>query len=210
MVGAEACGRVGDVWRARVGAARGRVDWVGSIAAARGRPRRDGLKHRAVAQEALVVAVDASTSMLRGGGMARAKGIALALERAARASGAEVGLVWARGGEAAVSVGGVARATRAATAGGGTSLRVALMRARELVLRGEARRRSVVLLTDGRSRESLADVGRAFVRGGVEVTIVDCERRAVRLGRCRDVARALGARVASVGDLGLKHQRRSS
>ncbi len=81
--------------------------------------------------------------------------------------------------------------------GGGTPLRLSLERALS-VLRQERRRhpqqaQTLVLLTDGRSRDSVH---------GLEVPrqtfVVDTESGPVRLGRCRDLAAALGAEYVAL------------
>jgi Mg-chelatase subunit ChlD len=54
----------------------------------------------------------------------------------------------------------------------------------------------LLLFTDGRTRESVEDL--AANHPDVEVTVIDCERGALRLGHARRIARALQARYVHV------------
>ena len=57
----------------------------------------------------------------------------------------------------------------------------------------------LLLLTDGRSPESVSDL-RAACRV-LEPSLIDCERGAVRLGRARGLAEQLGAEHLNVDEI---------
>jgi magnesium chelatase subunit D len=197
--------------RARDRAARGAIDWFGSLLA--GRPlTREKLRYRArrrPAHELMIIAVDCSSSMLHHGGLSLAKSVAQALELIARKSGAQLALVSFRGRDArreASSVAGrafVARTIESLGGGGGTPLRRALHEARALArgarFSGPGVRKRLVLLTDGRTTEPLADL--VSLGREVEATLIDCERGRLRLGLARGMARALGAAYLHVDAL---------
>ena len=194
---------------ARARASRGVIDWFGTLVRTR-RPTRHDLRYRArrAAPEQLwILALDGSSSMLRGGALALAKGLAQALEQRAAAAGAHVALISFRGPEARTEAspsagrGAFSRAISLLGGGGGTPMRAALAEAARLCERPTFRARSIpkrlFLLTDGRSRERLDDL----TLGKLEVCVVDCERAAVRLGRALPLARALSARYVHADDL---------
>jgi magnesium chelatase subunit ChlD-like protein len=206
--------------RARDRAQRGALDWFGTLARTR-RPTQQDLRYRAQrapADQLWILAIDCSASMLRGGALAAAKGVAHALEAAAVRSGAHVALISFRGPSARLEVTSsagrfaLARAISELAAGGGTPLRTALHEARELCqqrrFRSAAVAKTLVLLTDGRTRERLDDWGmpgtslsRRMARAKPELLIVDCERSKLRLGRCALLAAALGGRCVHVNSL---------
>ena len=188
-------------------AARGSVDWFATLARGQ-RPRhRADLEWRARAsprRELWVLAVDCSGSMLRGGALSRAKGLARALELEARRRGARTALIAFRDRSARLEVepegapGRVLRSLDGMGGGGGTPLRRALLEvtrlSREARWQAPDVSKRLVLLTDGRSREALHDLRVELDRLGVDRTVIDCERRFVRLGRSGELARRLGAR----------------
>lgn len=161
-----------------------------------------------------LVVLDASGSMAAGAVMARAKGAVLDLLGAAYRQRGRVGLVAFRGGHAVEAVAPraraeqVARAVEALPSGGATPLADAL-RLTARVLERERRlgewhaRGAVWLITDGRANVA----GQAPAAAGADAlaaaerlraladltTVVDVEAGTVRLGRARDLARALGA-----------------
>jgi magnesium chelatase subunit ChlD-like protein len=90
---------------------------------------------------------------------------------------------------------GLERALAQLGAGGGTPLRRALLESLALCRQprycGNGVEKRLLLLTDGRTREAVGDL-RARCRS-LEPCVVDCERAALRLGRARGLAAALGA-----------------
>jgi magnesium chelatase subunit ChlD-like protein len=202
--------------RARDRAQRGALDWFGTLARTR-QPTQHDLRYRArraPADQLWILAIDCSASMLRAGALAAAKGVAQALEAAAVRRGAHVALISFRGPSARLEVTSsagrfaLARAISELAAGGGTPLRTALYEARELCrqqrFRSDAVAKTLVLLTDGRTRERLDDLVMASARttrAKPELLIVDCERGKLRLGRCALLAAALGGRCVHVNSL---------
>jgi magnesium chelatase subunit D len=191
--------------------ARGSIDWFGTLARAP-RPRVDDLRYRArrTAPEQLwVVALDCSSSMLRGGALSVAKGVAQAIAQAAVHAGAHVALISFRGPSArteATSSAGRAAFGQAITllgGGGGTPLCEALREVELLCGRPTYRSRAIpkrlYLLTDGRTREPASDLLHA--RHGIASAVIDCERGHVRLGRARPLAQALRASYVHVDAL---------
>jgi magnesium chelatase subunit ChlD-like protein len=61
--------------------------------------------------------------------------------------------------------------------------------------------KSVLLLTDGRTRETVADLRGSY--RALQLRVVDCERGPVRLGRAQQLAAALGAECSHIDALGL-------
>ncbi|MET0390413.1 MAG: VWA domain-containing protein [Polyangiales bacterium] len=195
------------------GAARdGVIDWFASLIHER-RPRRSQLRYRtrrAPAQQLWILVVDCSTSMLRSGALAAAKGVALACEASAARAGARVALISFRGASAELHV--TTRAGRsvleqnitALGGGGGTPLRAAIEAAyrlcRERSYRPPAIAKRLVLLTDGRCREDLTPL--AFERPPeLETLVIDCERGRVRLGRTPELATSLSGSYHSLDSL---------
>lgn len=186
----------------RLGAS-GAIDWFATLSRAP-RPRLSDLRYRerrAPSAQLCVVALDCSASMLRSGALAAAKSVALAFQAQATRAGAHVAVLAFQGAEARIEVDtGVrqqqrTRALHALGAGGGTPLRAALQQAFALCtsprFRALAVHKRIVLLTDGRTQESLAGFERA--REQASLLVIDCERGPVRLGRAGAIAHTLGA-----------------
>ena len=188
---------------------RGLVNWPRTLAAGRPR-RREDLHYRRRMEKPgrmKLILVDASASTLRGGALRRAKGLVAALLEQARRRRERAGILRFGGGSDGVQL---LRACRKVgrneiapdlariTGGGGTPLRRALLRAAGQ-LRAEAgrrpgERREFFLITDGRSRDRL----RGLTLTAAAATVVDIENGPVRLGRCRRIARELGARLVHI------------
>lgn len=137
--------------------------------------------------------LDCSASMLPGERLALAKGVLLRLLERAYQARAEVALVCFGGGSAEVRL-QPARARpwsdawiRPIAGGGGTPLALGTERAGRLLAQAARRRpaqqRWLWLLSDGRSSEQPARP-----RWADAVMVVDFERQAVPLGRCRRLA----------------------
>jgi len=195
--------------RAAGGHRRGLINWPRTLAAGRPR-RREDLHYRRRMEKPgrmKLILVDASASTLRGGALRRAKGLVAALLEQARRRRERAGILRFGGGgdgvqllRACRKVGRFEIAPELAriTGGGGTPLRRALLRAAGQ-LRAEANRRpgerrEFFLITDGRSRDRL----RGLTLANAAATVVDIEGGAVRLGRCRRIARELGARLVHI------------
>ena len=198
----------------------GSIDWFASLlrgssrrrASARSRLRASDLCYRmrrAQPKQLWIVALDCSSSMLRGGALAAAKGVAHALQACAVRSGAHVALISFRGPSARTEVTSspgraiLAQTIRELGGGGGTPLREALDEAFALSQRRSWRPASIakqlVLLTDGRTREAVD--AQLAVPEGLALTVVDCERTSLRLSRSRGLADALRARYLHVDEL---------
>jgi magnesium chelatase subunit D len=197
--------------RARGASAWGSIDWFATLLAARP-PRRGELRYRArhrPGSELMILLVDCSSSMLHNGGLAAAKGVAHALERRARVTGTQLALISFRGDATQLELSSrpgqavLERAIAGLGGGGGTPLRKALLAAHALCRRprfcapGVIRR--LVLLSDGRSREPIADIHR--LEPDLARIVIDCERGRVRLGRARELAAALRAQWLHVDSL---------
>ncbi len=199
-------------------AARGSIDWFATFACVarqldpQASPASLDLRYRArrAAPEQLwILAIDCSTSMLRGGALSDAKGTAQAIEQHALRAGAQVALLSFRGSNAVTTfVSSAGRRTWAEAVsrldvGGGTPLREALREVGALCKRAKFRARSVakqlVLLTDGRSRETVTDL--ALERPELEVLVIDCERGNVRFNRARPLATELRGQYLHVDQL---------
>lgn len=172
--------------------------------ARRNGPRRDQLRYRerrAPAAQLWIVAVDCSSSMLRSGGLAVAKGVAHAIEQSARRAGARLAVISFRGAGARLEVDSspgravVPRAIAALGGGGGTPLREALSAAQQLCKQTRWRASGVfkrlLVLTDGRVQNSSAGV--AALPAGLDRIVIDCERGRLRLDRARQLAAAMRA-----------------
>jgi magnesium chelatase subunit D len=172
-------------------------------AAPQSRTRRYTLvrrERRAPSRQLWVLVLDCSASMLRGGALAAAKGVAHALELRALRAGAHVAVISFQGDGARALI--TSRAGRAALThgiaalggGGGTPLRAALAQAQQLcglpAWRPRTVRKRLFLLTDGRTREPVDEL--SFRRAGLELLVIDCERDRIRLGRSAAIAAALG------------------
>jgi Mg-chelatase subunit ChlD len=185
------------------------IDWFATLVRARS-PRERDLRYRLgrPARGLLVLAIDCSASMLRGGALGAAKGVARACATHARRSHSELALIAFSGAAgnasraACVQRSSFERVLGGLGAGGGTPLRSALLDAlaigRSAARRGVTDRRLLVL-TDGRSRERVADLMR--MRDTFDLALIDCERARVRLGGARRIARELRARYAHVDAL---------
>jgi len=188
--------------RSRELATHGSVDWFASLSRHPHLTTRAQLVRRAPrgpAAQLWVLMLDCSTSMLRSGALAYAKGVAHAFDRRAARIGAHVAVVAFRGDFAETRV--ASRAGRAvlqreisdAGAGGGTPLHAAFLEARRLSRSSRYKSRGIgkrlVLLTDGRSREPITNLAH---RDGLELLVVDCERGPILLGGAQKIATALG------------------
>ena len=190
----------------------GPIDWFATLSHCR-RPRQASdvrrRQRRSQASQLWIVALDCSASMLRGRALATAKGLAHALEARAIAAGAHLALISFRGDEARIEL--TSRPGRDAyaasvdrlTSGGGTPLSRALAAAYRLAAdrRWQAAQvaKHLLLLTDGRTRELGPDaLGKP---NGLQLTVVDCERTGLRLGRASKIAHELQARYVHIDHL---------
>jgi Mg-chelatase subunit ChlD len=102
--------------------------------------------------------------------------------------------------EASLDAGALDRSILALEGGGGTPLRQAVLDALALCDTAKFRpahvAKRLLLLTDGRTREDLDDLGRRCRE--LDVLVVDCESGALRLERARRLASALGGRHVHV------------
>jgi magnesium chelatase subunit D len=188
----------------------GSIDWFSTLLRAP-RPTTSDLRRRprtVAAQRLWLIVLDCSGSMLRSGALARAKGVAAALTAQAATRGARVALISFAGATVSARLGarpdGLTHAIAELGGGGGTPLRSALVQALA-VCKGPAYRectveKRVLLLTDGRTRESVSDLRGSCVALGLRV--VDCERGPLRLGHARQLATALGAEYSHLDALG--------
>jgi magnesium chelatase subunit D len=187
--------------------ARGGIDWVTTLLRAP-RPTLGDVRFRlrpAPRERLWMLALDCSSSMLQNGALALAKGVAGALAQRALAQRAHVALLAFAGQSVTVQIGsrGIERAIAGLGGGGGTPLRSALLAALALCRRpgycGAQVEKRLLLLTDGRTPESVADLRAAC--SALEPALIDCERGAVRLGRARALAQQLGAEHLNVDEL---------
>jgi len=186
---------------------RGGIDWVTTLLRAP-RPTLDDVRYRLRpgARERLwIIALDCSSSMLQNGALALAKGVARALAERAIGQRAHVALVAFAGQSVQVQIGsrGLERAIAGLGGGGGTPLRSALLAALALCRRpgycGAQVQKRLLLLTDGRTPETVSDLRAAC--SALEPSLIDCERGPVRLGRARALAEQLGAHHVSVDQI---------
>ena len=200
-------GRRGRATRSRAAV----LDWFTTLSRTP-RPTRKDLCYRSRRAPHVmlwVLALDCSHSMLRSGALAAAKGVAHAFEARAVRAGAHVALLSFSGSTARREASsGERRSTReralsALGAAGGTPLNAALHEALAVCsgrrFRSPEVQKRIVLLTDGRTREPLHDL--ATSDDSIELVVIDCERGALRLGRCAPLARTLGARLLHVDSL---------
>lgn len=162
-------------------------------------------------RELVLLVVDSSGSTLRGGGLSAAKGVVSALLEECYQRRALVGLVQVSGREPTMRL--LPRRAPAHTAallhalqgGGGTPLRAGLAQALMLLARQTRRdpgqQQTLILLTDGRTRQALADL-----RPSCRTLLVDMERGPVALGRGRQLAHSLGAEYVALDALPMKGQ----
>jgi magnesium chelatase subunit ChlD-like protein len=188
--------------------ARAGIDWCGTLLATP-RPSVPDLRYRTRLQapdRLWILALDCSASMLSSGALAAAKGVVRALVGQAARSTSHVALISFRQQGAQREL--IARSRRERVertlaelgAGGGTPLRGALLEAiavsRRPAYRGDQVEKLLLLLTDGRTREGVADLRFHFREIGL--TLLDCERGPLRLQRAHSLAVALGARYAHI------------
>ena len=155
--------------------------------------------------------LDSSSSTLQGSGLQAAKGVIGGLARTAYRqrwrlavlsfAGQRVDTVFAAG-RAPFDA---SRLLQRIHGGGGSPLAAGLGRAEQLLAdeqhRHPGEQQTLVLLTDGRYRATLALGGIANTAGsGCERLLVDTEQGAVRLGRARGLAQRIGARYLSLSD----------
>jgi magnesium chelatase subunit ChlD-like protein len=150
--------------------------------------------------------LDCSGSMLNGRRLALAKGLLSALFDRASVARAEAALVCFGGAGADLRFGPAVprwwseRWLRPVGGGGGTPLAAGVRRAAQVLAqsarRKPAQQRWLWLLTDGRSGDRPARPLHAD-----EVVVVDFEREAIRLGRCRTLADAWDAVLLKPEDL---------
>lgn len=114
-----------------------------------------------------------------------------------RAGRAELLVAPRRGVEAARA------AVEALPTGGGTPLAAALHAAARLLHRARLERPGesslLVLVTDGRTRESVRDAAADITAVATQAMVVDTETGPTRLGRARQVAAWLGASYEAIG-----------
>ena len=147
--------------------------------------------------------------MLRHGALARAKALAHAFETRAARAGAHVAVISFRGAGAHLEVSSragravVERGIAALGGGGATPLRDAVLEAQRLCQETRWRApeipKRIILFTDARTREEVADV--PLVRADRELIVIDCERGPVRLQRAPRLAAALGGSYQHVDTL---------
>jgi len=187
------------VGRRRTQRAPGGIDWFGTLLCCP-RPTLADLRRRlrpSSGERLWIIAIDCSASMLQSGALGVAKGLAASLAARASQLDQRLAMVSFAGDAARVQLGsrGLDAAIAQLGAGGGTPLRRALLQSLALCGRPDHRRngleKRLFLLTDGRTREAVADL-RARCRS-LQPCVLDCERGALRLGRARGLAAALGA-----------------
>jgi magnesium chelatase subunit ChlD-like protein len=186
---------------------RGGIDWPATLLRAP-RPTREDLRYRlrpGPRERLWILALDCSSSMLRNGALALAKGVASALAERAIGQRAHVALLAFAGQSVQVQIGsrGIERAIAGLGGGGGTPLRSALSAALALCRRpgycGAQVEKRLLLLSDGRTPETVSDLRAAC--SALEPSLIDCERGTVRLGRARALAEQLGASHVNVDEL---------
>jgi magnesium chelatase subunit ChlD-like protein len=156
---------------------------------------------RAPSSQLWILAVDCSSSMLRSGGLALAKGFAHSIELGARRAGARLAVISFRGRGAQLEVDSspgravLPLAIAALGGGGGTPLRAALVAAGSLCKQSRWRSPSIfkrlLVLTDGRVLDLASTI--PPLPSDLDRVIVDCELGRVRLGRTQQLTAALHA-----------------
>lgn len=190
--------------RRRHHAAATRVDWFRTLVAPENREGRGlrMLRHRPVPGGRTTlncVLLDTSASTLSREALAHAKAAVLGIARAAYLAREQLAVL-AFGNDRVEWVLSPRRAPKDCRphlerlpAGGGTPLRQALLTARHrlerLVRQQPGLRTRTLLLTDGRSRDRVADI-----RWSSPLCVLDMERARVPFGRCRKLAHELGGR----------------
>jgi magnesium chelatase subunit D len=192
----------------------GAIDWVATLLCLQrnqrlppeSRPRLDLQRRprRLASGGRWVLALDCSASMLQSGALGVAKGVASALARRAASASARLALLSFGGGDVSVPAvfengrASIQRAIDALGAAGGTPLRRAVELGLETASRGApgTLERRLMLFTDGRTRERVDDLATRYP--WVEITVIDCERGTVRLGRARRIAEALAAHYVHI------------
>ncbi|WP_245184511.1 AAA family ATPase [Halomonas salinarum] len=178
-----------------------RPDWFATLVENRGRwPwRRLCYRRPRTGQPMLhLVLLDTSASTLGRRLLGRAKGVVDRLARQAYAAREQIAVL-GFGNEGVATIQPRCRAPKdllerldAAPGGGGTPLREAVQRAYRLVCQWHRQdaglRVRTYLITDGRTRQSLTGLPSLG-----DCVVVDTETAAVKRGRGRDIARALGA-----------------
>jgi magnesium chelatase subunit I len=165
---------------------------------------RDQIRYRsrrAPSSQLWILAVDCSSSMLRSGGLALAKGFAHSIEFGARRAGARLAVISFRGAGAQLEVDSspgravLPAAIAALGGGGGTPLRAALVAAGSLCKQTRWRNpgvfRRLLVLTDGRVRDLTSSI--PPLPSDLDRVVVDCELGRVRLGRTQQLTAALHA-----------------
>jgi magnesium chelatase subunit D len=194
------------------------INWFATLAHSRSRRVREiRYRIRPAAPALVILVLDCSASMLRGGALAAAKAVALALAADAPRARTELALIAFSGSRARrirmsrTHLTAFERVLTELGAGGGTpigaALREACTLARQADRRGSSENR-LVLMTDGRTREAID--GLPLRRAALNVTLVDCERTRIRLGRAHAIATELGARYVHVDQLVRSRSRTSS
>jgi magnesium chelatase subunit ChlD-like protein len=157
----------------------------------------------------MLILLDCSGSTLKGRGLTTAKGIVASLLEAAYLKRFRAGLVQFGGNDARLTL-SPRRAPKwlmeildRVEGGGGTPLRKGL-EAVSQVLRRErhrfpAERQTLVLITDGRSRDRIHGI-----RLACRTVVVDLETGPVGLGRCRRIASALEGKYVHATELPVK------
>jgi magnesium chelatase subunit D len=192
--------------------ARAGIDWFGTLLACGNRPKLAELRfreRRGAPEQLWIVALDCSASMLTSGALALAKGVVQALVQSTLSPRSHVALISFSQQLAQTEI--ISRSRRSALAdaiaglgaGGGTPLRQALESAFAVAARpayrGNAIDKCLLLLTDGRTREDVSDMQRRCRE--LPLTVIDCERGTLRLGRSRSLATALAGRLLAIDSL---------
>jgi magnesium chelatase subunit D len=185
-----------------------RVDWFRTLVAPENRGG-DGVRHlrhrpaRSARTTLNCVLLDTSASTLGREALAQAKSAVLGVARAAYLAREQLAVL-AFGNDRVEWVLSPRRAPKDCSAeltrlpaGGGTPLRRALLTARErlerLTQQQPGLRTRTLLLTDGRSRDPVADIA-----WPTPLCVLDTERARVPLRRCQNLARQLGGQYAAL------------